>query len=763
VHPLKRDQVWQAPFYERLFKEAARFAALAPDPLRFCEREWARLVPEREGEDRFVRRLNQLIYLLLGLEHSSLEKATEPTVLNKVKKAERLLIEEKIDPSTSRLSFLWAEIYERLARLYEAAPQIETAAPGRFLAAWHSALAQEIRGHRKSPAIAVPELHAERAVPVRFFAGDWLELAVESSDEWAQAALSGDLGPLLRNLKRGEHAHAEKAFLLAHAVRSRKWISHPSVRLLAGRSRSEVRETLRFLSSHSDRSSLAPQELRELGASLSQVIGLADAELQLLILASHARLLHRSRCGALRDLLLQLYRQLSLKLSDRLNDDAFGAVGDMCEVPNEQRNRSLSVGSLTLKLAVTVGTARLRQLFSDGKQAKRLKEDERRSVEELLAGEMKKLRGPIMKVGQTLSYFGFSERLAELQREAEPLAEGVAVEVIERELSVQLSSIFSEFDPRPFSCGSIGQVHRATLRATGEAVAVKVQYPGIRQAILSDLSILKTALPVAALLYPRLDLQAIFRELREGLESECNYLREARNQAVFRERFAPFPEIHIPRVYGELSTQRVLVTERVEAEPLSSFIGRASEEERAAIALAAGRFVISSCRDGFLNSDPHPGNFGVRDGRLVCFDFGNVKRWSLEEREAWRAGIEAGVLADRELFRKAIRGIGVINASNRVDLNQAFATFMGDCMSRFAEDRAVRFDTSMIHQELGAIFSRKNPNSRTMNMRPSYLFGMRVYYGLIALLSSFDVRINWHQETLKLLRGELYSRESLTV
>jgi predicted unusual protein kinase regulating ubiquinone biosynthesis (AarF/ABC1/UbiB family) len=234
-------------------------------------------------------------------------------------------------------------------------------------------------------------------------------------------------------------------------------------------------------------------------------------------------------------------------------------------------------------------------------------------------------RGVLLKAGQIFSFVSpdpavtgefrsaFQAAFATLQDDAPPMPAEVALEVVGAELGRAPDEVFAAFDPEPVAAASIGQVHKAVLPG-GRAVAVKVQYPGVEQAIRADLAnteLLATFFQLMFSVMPnmtRANVRAMAREVSERIGEEVDYRREAANQREFAEAYRGHPFIRIPEVVSQLSTRRVLVMDFVEG--LRYHAATAADRElRDRWAEAIFRFVMGGMRRLRLcKADPHPGN-----------------------------------------------------------------------------------------------------------------------------------------------------------
>src|SRR3984893_7836657 len=266
-----------------------------------------------------------------------------------------------------------------------------------------------------------------------------------------------------------------------------------------------------------------------------------------------------------------------------------------------------------------------------------------------LVAQLGQMRGAAMKVGQMISMIEFDglpeDEQEELQRSLAALRDDVPPvpfadleKLMRREFGGPLQRVFSDFDKRAFAAASIGQVHRATT-VDGDEVVVKVQYPGVAEAVETDLRNAMLLLPLVKRLAPGLDASALAAEMRERIGEELDYELEAQNQRRIERLMRGHPYISIPRVYTELSTRRVLVSEYVEGQGFET-VRRADEARRDRYGEIVFRFFFGVLyRDHLALGDPHPGNYLLgADGRVGVVDFG-----LLRDVRAARADAERGV------------------------------------------------------------------------------------------------------------------------
>ena len=290
---------------------------------------------------------------------------------------------------------------------------------------------------------------------------------------------------------------------------------------------------------------------------------------------------------------------------------------------------------------------------------------------EALVRVLSGMRGAAMKVGQTLSAVDlglvpneirpqFQEILGALQQDAKPVSFKAIRKVVEDDLGERLSSAFADFDKQPIAAASIGQVHRATLH-DGRDVAVKVQYPGIAEAIRADMQNLRLGLRLLSVIAPGINTGAIAKEIRERITQELDYELEAANHRAMARAYRGHPFIVVPQVITSLCRERVLVSELVEGRRFADMLERpAAERDRLGEILI--RFYINGpLRHRLLNGDPHPGNsLFLDDGRVAFLDFGFFKHMSDEEVDQLIASTRATYEDDAEALFDVIAGLGAL-------------------------------------------------------------------------------------------------------
>ncbi len=299
--------------------------------------------------------------------------------------------------------------------------------------------------------------------------------------------------------------------------------------------------------------------------------------------------------------------------------------------PRQSIGRAARLAHLGAGIAGSYLAYQLQRPFLDESQnAERRRALGRKNARQIRE-DLQVMRGPIMKLGQAMSMqthifdADVVEELAGLQMQAPPMHPSLMRAQFKGALGKFPEEVFRAFEPEPFAAASLGQVHWAVTKR-GEEVAVKIQYPAIREAIETDFKMLRAA-GFAARLTGHLQ-ESVVAEVERGILEETDYLKEARNLEFFGERLAPLDYLSVPKVYRELSCEQVLTMSRVRGLRMQEFLKtNPSQESRDRLGVGLTRlFFFQLFRVGALHADPHPGNFLLNpDGRIGLVDFGCVK------------------------------------------------------------------------------------------------------------------------------------------
>ncbi len=418
--------------------------------------------------------------------------------------------------------------------------------------------------------------------------------------------------------------------------------------------------------------------------------------------------------------------------------------------------RNLELARLGVAVGGTYAATNARKLFASAARRSELDDAARLRTAEQVAERLGNMKGALMKVGQMASYLddGLPEpvrqALSALQAAAPPMSVDLVAEVVERELGKPPDALFLEWDPDPIAAASIGQVHRAVGvdPATGEerALAVKVQYPGVSEAIEADLG--NTEL-LGALLkqgFSGLDPADMVTEIRERVTEELDYVHEAANQQRFAVFYRAHPFIHVPAVVPALSTARVLTSELAVGAPFGEVRGW-DQRQRDLAGEALFRFVFGSLyRMRAFNGDPHPGNYLFHgDGRISFLDFGLVRYFSVAEIDVFASMVKAAAVDhDPETFRRIVERAGLLRPGAPVPTDEAGAYF-SQFYEPVAEDRTTTWTREYSSAIVRHTFDRSSPIAQYATVPRAFVFIQRINLGLYALLGDLRATGNYRR------------------
>jgi predicted unusual protein kinase regulating ubiquinone biosynthesis (AarF/ABC1/UbiB family) len=440
--------------------------------------------------------------------------------------------------------------------------------------------------------------------------------------------------------------------------------------------------------------------------------------------------------------------------ADRSSGDAPNRRAPAAVAARTRAQRRLELARLGGRAGTGYAVHRARKVFASAERQAELDHAFELRTAEQVAEALGGMKGAFMKLGQMASYLdvGLPDHaraaLADLQQNAPPMSADLAAGVVERELGAGPEDLFLEWDPAPLASASIGQVHRAITR-DGRAVAVKVQYPGVDEAITADLESAGLVFGAMGLALSAFDPGPLVDEIRARVTEELDYVREARNQQLFADFYRDHPFIHIPEVVHELSTARVLTTELAEGVRFDVMAGW-DQDERNLAAESIYRFVFRSLyRLNAFNGDPHPGNYLFRPGGQVTFlDFGLVKHFTQPEIELFGDMIRAMVMeGSTARYRQIIERIGMLREGTPVSddlVHEYFSHFYEFVM----HDEDVTITPQWSTDALSRYFDPNGPYGailKAVNLPASFVIIQRINLGLMAILGDLAATGNFRR------------------
>ncbi len=366
--------------------------------------------------------------------------------------------------------------------------------------------------------------------------------------------------------------------------------------------------------------------------------------------------------------------------------------------------------------------------------------------------ELGNMKGAMMKLGQMASYLdtglpdNVKASLASLQSDAPPMSPELAAQQIVDNLGAPPEELFAEWDPRPIAAASIGQVHRAITTA-GRAVAVKVQYPGVAEAVRSDLANAGWIFGGIATMFPGVDSEPIVDEIKNRLGEELDYRQEAANQRMFAEYFRDHPYITVPGVVDEYCGDQVLTTDLAVGHRFADVITW-DRHERNLAAETLFRFSFGAIYQlHSFNGDPHPGNYLFQPGgRITFLDFGLVKRFDASDTKLFQDLIVEMVLKKSTSgFRSIVEDVGILAPDADVDDELVYEYF--SYYYRYVlNDEPTTIDAAYAARGVEHLFNTNGPYRdlmRHLNVPPAFVVIQRITLGLMGLFADLEATANW--------------------
>lgn len=309
--------------------------------------------------------------------------------------------------------------------------------------------------------------------------------------------------------------------------------------------------------------------------------------------------------------------------------------------------------------------------------ARRLADGERPKMRDMIltpgnvarvADRLSHLRGAAMKLGQMISLDAgdflppeLTEIMARLRQNAHRMPPAQLQQVLAREWGRDWRTRFKRFDAAPLAAASIGQVHRAITR-DGRDLAIKVQYPGVRESIDADIDNVATLLRVSALLPTELNIAPLLAEAKLQLAEEANYVREGEQITRFNALLAGERDYVVPMLAPELTTERVLAMDFVEGRPIETLADAPQATRDTAMRMLIALVLRELFEFGLMQTDPNFANYRWQAdaGRLVLLDFGAARSVDRETANGYLQLLQAGLAGDRDRVRVAAVAAGFL-------------------------------------------------------------------------------------------------------
>jgi predicted unusual protein kinase regulating ubiquinone biosynthesis (AarF/ABC1/UbiB family) len=319
--------------------------------------------------------------------------------------------------------------------------------------------------------------------------------------------------------------------------------------------------------------------------------------------------------------------------------------------------------------------------------------------------QLAQLRGAAMKMGQLMSMGGddllppqLAEILARLRADAQHMPAKQLDQVLVREWGKDWRRRFKHFDVRPVAAASIGQVHRATT-ADGRELAIKIQYPGIRASIDSDVDNVATLIRLSGMIPASLDLAPMLAEAKRQLHEEADYAREAECLAQFGTLLADAPDYQVPALHRDFTTANVLAMDYVRGVAVESLADAPQATRDRVMTLSLALLLRELFDFGLMQTDPNFANYRYNPdtGRLVLLDFGATRAFAPEIGNRYKALLHAGLAADRAATTAAMLDIGFFGPDTPQKHQDSIVTMFETAMVPLRTTGHFDFaDTSMV-------------------------------------------------------------------
>lgn len=358
-------------------------------------------------------------------------------------------------------------------------------------------------------------------------------------------------------------------------------------------------------------------------------------------------------------------------------------------------SRGLSIAKLTFNAGAGLASHNLKKAFSTDKDSWN---SFLTNQAEMISSELGELKGSLMKAGQILSMYGehflppeANDFLKKLQTDSPSLSWSSIEPILTENFSkTQLDQLDIHKDA--LCCASLGQVHRARIRATGEEIVLKIQYPDVDKAIDSDLKALRKLLKIFKLIPRDFNLDPLFNEIHDMLVQETNYDLEAKRTEEFYNYLKEDTRFIVPKVYRQFSNNKILATSYEEGHRVDSEeIATLSQERRNQLGLSYLDLYFKELFEwNSVQTDPHIGNYRIRlnakgPDQIILFDFGATREYDEVFLKPYRQMIKAAVQGNEDLFRKSSLALKFTRPDDDPNLRALFEEFCFETVEPFLE------------------------------------------------------------------------------
>ncbi|MEB3766578.1 AarF/ABC1/UbiB kinase family protein [Acinetobacter sp. MD2] len=432
-------------------------------------------------------------------------------------------------------------------------------------------------------------------------------------------------------------------------------------------------------------------------------------------------------------------------------------------------DRRLSLVKASLLAGTRWATSNATTMFSNEEEKERKRKKALKDQAEYLVGEIGKLKGSIVKIGQMMALYGehflpeeVTQALNNLNNQTVALEWSAIAPHLKAQLGHKLDQL--EIDPEPIGTASLAQVHRAKRKSDGLDIVLKIQYPGVASAIDSDMNLFKSMLKLTHLVPQTREFDQWFEEVREMMHREVDYKIEAATTRRFANYLKDDPRYVVPQIIDDYCTPQILCMTFEQGLAVNSpAVLSLPQQRRNQIAEAALDIAIRELFEwGEMQTDPNFGNYLVRIGngeaqldQIVLLDFGAIRQFDDKLLKIAHGLIAAGYKHNLEMMVNAMTGydfFDLIPPSIKPDMAKVFllATEPFSCLENNADFPAGVMDNmNRYHWKPSQLHSRvmqrasKSMASRYFSVPPKeFMFISRKFIGAYTFMTVLDAQTN---------------------
>ena len=419
-------------------------------------------------------------------------------------------------------------------------------------------------------------------------------------------------------------------------------------------------------------------------------------------------------------------------------------------VPSRRLSRLAGLGGMAVNIAGGIAVNGVKQLAS-GKRPKAADLFMTPSNAMKLTKQLSNMRGAAMKIGQMISMDSgdflpkeFADILAQLRANAQHMPGRQLQQVLSAEWGGDWIKRFKSFQVRPIAAASIGQVQRAVL-PSGEELAIKVQYPGVRESIDSDIQNVSALLRLSGLIPAEMDVKPIIEEGRKQLHQEADYVREAEYLNRFREILSEDTNFKVPEFYPELSTDKLLAMSFIKSRPIEDMAGAPQTVRNRIVSLLMSLTLRELFEFKLMQTDPNFANYGYKKDtdQIVLLDFGASREIEVELAGAYRALIEAALSGDPEQVFAQMIEMGFVAKDIISPSRETIIEMIALAVEPLSQDKTFDFGENPLAMDLrDKGFALAGDKSLWHVPPPATVFIQRKLGGIFMLASRLKAQIN---------------------